>query len=137
MLAAVGVEDRLLIIAVSFLTTLGVYWLAETYVHFMAQREADRQELDAQTVGVIARVGLPLISVSFVPLAVLLGASLLGLPVDSAASWALYTNMAVLLLEGYRISRSAGIVGFRLVVAVAFTGFLGVVLVGLKIAIGH
>jgi hypothetical protein len=136
-LATVGIEDRLLVIAGSLLATLVVYWLAETYVHLMSERAVERHVLDRQSATVIARDGLPLISVSFVPLAVLLLAALIGLPPAGAAEWALYVNTAVLLLEGYRISRDAGVVGFRLLVAVTFTGLLGLALVGLKAAISH
>ena len=41
-LATVGAEDRVWIIALSVLATLVVYWLAETYVHLMAERAVER-----------------------------------------------------------------------------------------------
>ena len=136
-LATSGADDRMWIIALSVLATLVVYWLAETYVHLMAERAVERHVLTPRTASVIARDGLPLITVSFLPLGVLILAALAGLPASTATQWALYANTAVLLIEGYRISRDAGVVGFRLLLAVAFTGFLGIALVGLKVAISH
>lgn len=41
-LATVGAEDRVWIIGLSVLATLVVYWLAETYVHLMAERAVER-----------------------------------------------------------------------------------------------
>ncbi len=136
-LATSGTEERLWAVAASLLATLAVYWLAETYVHFMSERAVERRPLDRRTAAVLARDGLPLISASLIPLAALLVAGLVGQPVAGAADWALYATTAALLLEGYRISRDAGVVGVRLVAAVAFTGLLGVAMIVLKASVSH
>jgi hypothetical protein len=136
-LATSGTEERLLAVAGALVATLGVYWSAETYVHVMAERGVERHVLDVRTVAGIASDGLPLITVSGVPLAVLLVGALAGLSTARAAEVALYVNTAVLLIEGYRISRDAGITGWRLGATVTFTGFLGLFMIGLKAALGH
>lgn len=136
-LATSGVEERMAFIALSLVTTLAVYWVAETYVHVMAERGVERHELSGATAMTIAKDGLPLISVSAVPLAVLLACTLAGMSTVRAADWALYADTLVLLVAGYRISRDAGLVGARLLASVVVTGLLGVAMVGLKIALNH
>ena len=117
--------------------TLAVYWVAETYVHLMAERAVEGHELSRRTAGTIARDGLPLITVSAVSLVVLLVCGLAGMSSVRAADWALYANTLVLLVAGYRISRDAGLTGIRLVGSVTLSGVLGLAMVGLKIALNH
>lgn len=136
-LATSGVEERLGFIALSLVITLAVYWVAETYVHVMAERGVERHELSRATALTIAKDGLPLISVSAVPLVILLVGALAGLTTVRAADLALYANTIVLLVAGYRISRDAGLVGVRLAVSVTISGLLGLAMVGLKIALNH
>jgi uncharacterized membrane protein YdjX (TVP38/TMEM64 family) len=136
-LATSGVEERLMFIALSLVTTLAVYWVAETYVHVMAERGVEGHELSRRTALTIAQDGLPLISVSAVPLGVLLVCALAGMSSVKAADWALYANTLVLLVAGYRISRDAGLSGARLGVSVFISGLLGLAMVGLKIALNH
>ena len=136
-LATSGTEERLIAVAAALVATLGVYWAAETYVHLMAERGVERHVLDAHTIAAIARDGLPLVTVSVVPIVVLLAGALVGLSTTRAVEVALYVNTAVLLIEGYRISRDAGVHGWRIVGTVAFTGVLGMALIGLKGALAH
>jgi hypothetical protein len=136
-LATSGVEERLAFVALSLVMTLAVYWVAETYVHVMAERGVERHELSRDTAMTIARDGLPLITVSGVPLAVLVICALAGMSTVRAADWALYANTLVLLIAGYRISRDAGLVGVKLVGSVIVSGLLGLAMVGLKIALNH
>jgi hypothetical protein len=136
-LATSGVEERLLFIALSLVITLAVYWVAETYVHLMAERGVEGHELSRGTAATIAKDGLPLITVSAVSLVVLLVCGLAGMSGVKAADWALYANTLVLLVAGYRISRDAGLTGLRLAGSVAISGVLGLAMVGLKIALNH
>lgn len=136
-MATSGVEERLAFVALSLVITLAVYWVAETYVHVMAERGVEGHELSRGTALTIAKDGWPLISVSGVPLVVLLVCALAGMSTVRAADWALYANTAVLLLAGYRISRDAGLAGIRLVTSVVISGLLGLAMVALKIALNH
>ena len=136
-LATSGVEERLAFIAGSLVITLAVYWVAETYVHLMAERAVEGHELSRRTAGTIAKDGLPLITASAVPLVVLLVCGLAGMATVRAADWALYANTVVLLLAGYRISRDAGLTGARLVGSIAVSGVMGLAMVGLKIVLNH
>jgi len=78
-LAATTADLRLGFVVVSVLATLGVYWIAETYVHLMAERQTEHHELAMSTVRSVAVAGLPLITVSVIPLVILVAADLLGL----------------------------------------------------------
>ncbi len=136
-LATSGVEERLAFVAGSLVITLAVYWVAETYVHLMAERAVEGHELTRRTAWTIAKDGLPLITVSAVSVVVLLVGALAGMSTVRAADWALYANTIVLLVAGYRISRDAGLTGARLVGSVAVSGVLGLAMVGMKIALNH
>ncbi len=119
------------------LGTLAVYWIAETYVHVMTERQMQHRELEFRTIRLIAADGLPLITVSAIPLAVLLLATLAGMSVDMAADVALGANTVLLLIGGYRIGREAGLGGVRLGLSVAVTGLMGLAIVALKLGLAH
>ncbi len=136
-LAATTADLRLVRVIVSVVATLVVYWIAETYVHIMTARQMSRHELDKATWRAIAADGLPLITISFIPLAVLVVTDLLGLTTDRAADVALGANTALLLFAGYRIGKDAGLTGNRLALSVTVTGLLGIAIVGLKLGLAH
>lgn len=136
-LAATTAELRLVRVVISVIATLAVYWIAETYVHVMTARQMARQELDRSEFRAIAADGLPLITISVIPLAVLVVADLLGMTTDRAADVALSANTVLLVYGGYRIGRDAGLTGGRLAISVAVTGLLGLAIVGLKLGLAH
>ncbi len=136
-LATASPTARLGFVALSLVATLAVYWIAETYVHFMAERQAEQHELSRAHMLSIARDGLPLITVSAIPLAILLLGAAVGLDTALAEDLALYANTLLLLVGGYRMSRDAGVVGFRLVISTMVSGLLGLTMVGLKIVLSH
>lgn len=136
-LAATTADLRLGRVIISVLATLAVYWIAETYVHVMTARQMSRHELDRSEFRAIAADGLPLITISMIPLAVLVVADVLGMTTDRAADVALAANTALLLFGGYRIGSDAGLRGNKLAVSVAVTGLLGLAIVGLKLGLAH
>ena len=86
----------------------------------------------------IARDGLPLITVSAIPLAILLLGAAVGLDTALAEDLALYADTLLLLVGGYRMSRDAGVlVGFRLLISTMVSGLLGLTMVGLKIVLSR
>ncbi|MDI1289914.1 MAG: hypothetical protein PSX37_08220 [bacterium] len=136
-LAATTADLRLGFVIVSVVATLAVYWIAETYVHVMTVRQMSHHELDKAQLRSIASDGLPLITISAIPLIVLLVADLAGMTTDRAADVALGANTALLIFAGYRIGKDAGLTGGRLAVSVAITGLLGLAIVGLKLGLAH
>lgn len=136
-LATASPTARLAFVALSLVATLTVYWVAETYVHVMAERQAEQHELSRAHMALIARDGLPLITVSAIPLAILLLGAAVGLETALAEDLALYANTVLLLIGGYRMSRDAGVKGGRLVIATMISGLLGLAMIGLKIILSH
>jgi hypothetical protein len=107
-LATSSAEERLTFLVVSLVGTLSVYWAAETYVHLMA-----------------------------VPVAVVLGFGLAGADTATAATFALWVTTLLLFAAGYRIGRTAGLTGVKLLVSVFVSGLLGLVMELLKIGLSH
>ncbi|MDP2012999.1 MAG: hypothetical protein Q8L05_02105 [Actinomycetota bacterium] len=136
-LATASPDARLVVVALTVIGTLAIYWIAETYVHVMAARQAQHRELTRAQFAAIAKDGLPLITVTFAPLLALLVAALLGLSAELGENIALAINIALLLTFGYRMSRDAGIRGMRLVISTLLAGFLGLAMVTLKIFLNH
>ncbi len=112
-LATASPDDRLLFVALTVIATLTIYWIAETYVHLMATRQAQHHELSRAQFAAIAKDGLPLITVMFAPV------------------------IALLLAFGHRMSRDAGMHGVRLVISTLVAGLMGLAMVRLKIFLNH
>ena len=136
-LATASPDDRLVVVALTVIATLAVYWIAETYVHLMAVRQHQHHEVTFAQLGVIAKDGLPLITVTFAPLVALLVAALLGLSAELGEDIALAVNIVLLLGFGYNMSKEAGLTGFRLVSSTLLAGLMGLAMVGLKIFVNH
>ncbi len=136
-LAASSPDDHLLFVAVTVIGTLGIYWIAETYVHLMAVRQAQHHELNRSQIAAVSKDGLPLITVTFAPLIALLVAAVLGLSSETGEDIALTINIGLLLTFGYRMSRDAGIRGFKLMVSTLAAGLLGLTMVALKVFLNH
>lgn len=129
--------NRLSYVALSVVATLAIYWFAETYVHLMAERQVEKHELNWRTVRAVAADGLPLITVTALPLAVLLVAGFAGFAKSEAVMLALSVNTALIFVAGFRISREAGLVGWRLLASAAVSGVLGLVMIALKSVLVH
>lgn len=114
--------------ATTFVTVL-VYWLAERYVELVVRRIHSR----VRFVRVVLRHGCPLVEASFAPLAVLLIAALLGASVSLAVDLALLLTTCLLVFLGWSGGRGSGLTGVKLLVAAAFSGLLGAIMVVLKL----
>ncbi|MDO9486390.1 MAG: hypothetical protein Q7K25_10065 [Actinomycetota bacterium] len=136
-LATASPDDRLLFVALTVIGTLTIYWIAETYVHLMAKRQAQHHELNRAQIAAIAKDGLPLITVTFAPIIALLVAALLGMTAKVGEDIALAINIGLLLTFGHRMSRDAGLRGVPLVLSTLIAGLLGLAMVGLKIFLNH
>lgn len=136
-LSTAGGEERLLRLGLSLVATQAVYWLAETYVHLMAERQVRGRELPWAAVRSVGKDGLSMITVSALPIAVLFGCALLGMDTVRATEFALAATTVLLFIGGFRISRAAGLTGARLIVSATACGMLGLVMVGLKAGLTH
>jgi hypothetical protein len=78
-----------------------------------------------------------MVTASFVPLASLLVARLLGASAPDAANVALFVTVAFLVIHGYTAARAAGLSGIRLIMVSGTAGLLGAVMVVLKAVLQH
>jgi hypothetical protein len=114
------------------LVTLVVYWLAEQYAVLLGEHtHAGRLPTREQVASSLADAW-PMVTASFVPLAALIVARLLGASAFGAATVALVVTIILLVVHGHAAARAAELTGFRLVVVVAVAALLGVALVVLK-----
>ena len=79
----------------------------------------------------------PMVTASFVPLASLVVARLLGASASGAADVALYVAIGFLVIHGYTGAKAAGLSGGRLVLVSGTAGLLGLAMVILKAALQH
>ena len=70
-------------------------------------------------------------------MAVLFVEALLDVDVSRGVNIALTVNVALLLVVGWRMGRSGGLRGVRLVGGTLLTGLLGVVMIALKLTLHH
>ena len=131
-LATAPDDFRLVRVAVLLLGTLCIYWLAETYVHWMASRTLLRRDLTGPERRAIVVDGWPLVAASAVPLVALALEALLGFDTKVALDITLGINAVLLFVIGWRMGRLSGLSGGRLVLAAALAGLLGVTMIGLK-----
>ena len=131
-LATASDEFRLARVAIILVCTLGIYWAAETYVHWIAARSHVQRDLSPQERRQIVVDGWPLVAACAVPLTFLGAEALLGIETSVALDVTLAVNTVLLFVVGWQMGRAGGLTGGRLVLSVAATGFLGLALIALK-----
>ena len=136
-LAAAGNTLSSLALEVTVLVTLVVYWLAEQYAELLGEHTHAGQLPSRGQVYSSLAAAWPMVTASFVPLASLLVARLLGASAPEAAEVALYVTIAFLVIHGYAAARAAGLGGFRLVLVSGTAGLIGAVMVVLKVVLQH
>ena len=136
-LAAAPATFGLVRIALAVVGTLSVYWVAETYAHWIAARTVHGRDLTRPEQRAVLRDGLPLIAACAGPVAALLVEALLHVDASRGVDIALTVNVALLLVVGWRMSRSGGLRGVRLVLSTLVTGLLGMAMILLKLSLHH
>lgn len=134
-LAAGSQDDGILQVALTVLITLVVYWLAETYAHVMAVRHVRGHGLSWAHSRHDLRRGWPLVSASFIPLLVVVGAAILGADVSAAQNAGLICATVLLFSSGLVAGRRSGLTGYKLALAALTAAGFGIALIGLKAAL--
>jgi hypothetical protein len=124
-------------IALVLAGTLVVYWVAESYAHWIALRTHERRPLLAEERREVLADGLPMVAACLVPAAVLLLEALLDVPTGTGVRVALGVNVVLLVVVGWRMSTAGGVHGGARVLSAAGTGALGVAMVVLKYTLLH
>ena len=95
------------LITVATLVTLLVYWTAEKFAHVMARRTCTPRRCPGASCVASCGRGWGLVTASFLPLAALVGSSLLGVSVSNAVLRRAATAMDLLAAAGWRVGRDA------------------------------
>jgi hypothetical protein len=131
-LATAPEDIRPIRVALLVLSTLVIYWAAETYVHWIASRTHVRRPLSRNERRMIVRDGWPLVAACSVPLTFLAVEALLGVETSVAVDVTLALNAGLLFATGWQMGASSGLSGWRLAFASAIAGLLGVALIVFK-----
>ena len=132
-IAASGNTLSSVALEVTVLVTLVVYWLAEQYAELLGEHTHVGQLPSWEQVSSSLSSAWPMVTASFVPLASLLVARLLGASASQAADIALYVSIALLVIHGHAAARVAELRGIRLALVSATAGLLGLAMVLLKV----
>ena len=116
--------------------TLLVYWMAEQYARTLAHALAGRKP-ERATVLAQLREGLPMVQASYVPVGLLILASLAGLSVGAAVNVALAGCIVVLCMLGWLGARRQGLLLRGRLISTTIAGSLGLVMALLKFIVLH
>ena len=113
--------------------TLTVYWAAERYARIVAERIHEGHRPSWQTVRAQLATGWEIISVSLLPLLVLLLARVVGVELEKAIIAALVCSTLLLCLAGWRMGADGRLTPPERIVSTLVAGAFGIAMVALKI----
>jgi uncharacterized membrane protein YdbT with pleckstrin-like domain len=128
--AASGLSTAALTVAV--VVTLVVYWLAEEYAELLGEQIEDGRLPSMGHIGQGLADTWPMVTASFIPLAVAVVARLAGATDLTAANLGLVAVVLLLGVHSWSAARAARFTGWRLAGATATAVGLGLVMIGLK-----
>ena len=101
-------------------------------MHWIAARTHVQRDLTREESRKIVVDGWPLVAACAVPMMFLAAEALLGMETALALDVTLAVNAVLLFIVGWQMGAVGGLVGVRLVLSAAATGFLGLALIALK-----
>ncbi len=135
-LASAGGSLKSVPLALAVFVTLIVYWLAEEYAEIGEHASAGRLPSWTHVRSALA-AKWPMVSASYIPLAVLLVTRAAGASTSAAAYTALFVTVVLLTIYGWTASRAAGYRAGAQVGMTLLAGGLGVVMIALKALLAH
>jgi len=124
-------------LAVTVVVTLIVYWLAEQYAELLGVHTHDDRLPSLSLIRSSLAETWPMVTSSFLPVASIGVAVLLGASSSDAAQAALIVTVVLLVMHGYSAGRAAGLRGKRQAMVTVLAGLLGVAMVILKSLLQH
>lgn len=124
-------------LAVTVVVTLIVYWLAEQYAELLGAHAHDDRLPSLRLIRSSLAETWPMVTSSFLPVASIGVAVLLGASSSDAAQAALIVTVVLLIMHGYTAGRAAGLRGKRQALVTIIAGLLGVAMVILKSVLQH
>ncbi|GAA3435551.1 hypothetical protein [Kutzneria kofuensis] len=131
-LTAAGGQLPTLPLAVAVVVTLLVYWTAEEYAELLGAHVHDGKFPGTAQVVAELRATWPMVTASYVPLAVLLLVRLAGASPVTAANAGLAAAVVLLVYHAWSAARVARLRGPKLIGATCAAGLLGVVMILMK-----
>ena len=117
---------------VAVLVTLSIYWAAERYARIVAKRIHEGHRPSRQAIMEQLTGGWEFITTSFLPLAVLVMARLLGAGLRTAVVWALVCSTVLLCVAGWHIGRDGRLTTGERFLSSSIAGIFGIGLIVLK-----
>ena len=117
---------------VAVLVTLSIYWAAERYARIVAERIYEGHRPSRQAIMEQLTGGWEFITTSFLPLAVLVMARLLGAGLRTAVVWALVCSTVLLCVAGWHIGRDGRLTTAERFLSSSIAGIFGIGLIVLK-----
>ena len=118
-------------VAAAVLMTLIIYWAAERWSQVLGSQLAGEPLTTRRVVQVFAD-GWPMVQASYLPLVVMVLASLCGADEDLSVTVALGSIVVLLVAFGALAGRRAGVTGWPLGLVAVVSGAFGVALIVLK-----
>ena len=112
--------------------SLLVYWAAESYAHLLATRTVLARGLHRREILDTLAQGWQLVSASYLPLAVVVVATVLGAEVVSVVLAGLIASTILLFLRAGTPATSPGLRGASLLLSALTAGLFGLIMIGLK-----
>jgi hypothetical protein len=124
--------DTAFAVVVAVLVTLVIYWGAERYARLVAERIHQGHRPTRAQVRQQLTDGWEMVSASYLPLAVLLVLSLLGVGLFRAVLSALVCSTVLLCIAGWAMGRNGQLTTRERVVSTVVAGLFGMMLIALK-----
>jgi hypothetical protein len=131
-LAAAGDFVPTLVLAVSVVVTLLVYWVAEEYADLLGEQVEHGRLPTWPRVRVTLASTWPMVSASYAPLLVLVLARAAGGSGSAAANFGLVVAVMLLVFHSWSAGRASHLKGGQLLVATSVAAALGVLMIVLK-----
>ena len=131
-LAAAGDYLRTLVLAVSVVVTLLVYWIAEEYAELLSEQTEGGRLPTWRRVRAALATTWPMVSASFVPLLALVLARIAGASGPDAANVGLAVAVLLLMFHVWSAGRASQLRGRQLASVTCAAAVLGLVMVALK-----
>lgn len=123
-------------LAIAVVVTLVVYWLAEEYAALVEHASTGHLP-DGAHIRSALKSRWPIVAASYIPVATMLLARLIGTTPSTAALIALIVVMVLLVLYGWRAAHIAGLRRLPLFIMTLLAGGFGLLMILLKFALGN
>ena len=128
----VGGHVFIMVLVVSVVVTLLVYWIAEEYAEVLGEHTAGGRLPGRASIQSALAATWPMVTASYLPLLAAVLATLAGASALAAANAGLVVAVVLLTVHGWLAGRAAQLQSWKLLVATSIAAGLGLVMILLK-----